>query len=1130
MQTTKLIFPKDIHSESLKVVDNVKFTHREVDILAYLLSGRSAKIISTLLSISPKTIETHMRNIMLKLECHSRDEIINFLEKSNKLALIKDHYASLLAQSLFEKNLAKIAESLANIHHSCLIVSWRELSTSYALSQCLENHLSFIGIKTFKDIREGDKFEINPEFDSETWNTSSILYIIPSNLQKKGETGSGSDQKTTQRQGDGSIVVFFTKEKVVKGVFSLEKAESNSITFKDHKSYYFCFFNLLTQLFPQLRLRELTHNFKDQYEGIYATPNKKESPLPSHQSILRIRNFLFKLRSRIKLLLSSREKRKRYSFFSFLSLLGVLAIFFLAFPAINKVLFIKDPEENELSIRPDFIVPTDAFLLNRPKLIDEIKNSLEGQKDIKTIALVGIAGAGKTTIARSYARQQDASVAWELNAETKENLNDSFESLAEALAKTEEEKKKVRELQDLMDVTERERKIISFVKERLKKLSNWLLIYDNVDKFTEIQEYFPYDPNTWGNGKVIVTTRDKNIENNSHINKAIFIGELSPKEKLDLFVKIMSSGDPNLFTSYQKVQAKKFLYDIPPFPLDVSIAAYYLKITSVPYKKYLEHLKENTQDFAAIQESVLKEATEYTKTRYKIITLSLQDLMNTNKEFSDLLLFISLIDFNNIPRDLLSSYKKDIILEDFIFNLKKYSLITNEYPASHNFPSTFSIHRSTQGISLDYLKKILELDKSNPSLENIFKAIIKHVSEVTDVEDFARIKNLISHCEAILQHTDLLTDSMKGAFESKLGYIYYYMNDYKKAKQMLETSLKDLKKQETENYKRIAHVLRCLGDVYSELGEHEKAKKLCEQSLAVYKKHVSEDNIGLPRALAYLGNVYRRLGDYETAKDLYEKAIVIYKKLGSGDPTREARVLTHLAIVHKEIGNSLKAISLLEQSLALYKHEYSETHTRVAWVYAHLGSVYKHIGNYRKAKELLEYSLKVYKQNFSDDHIRVAWVTSLLGGAYRGLKDYDTAKDMIEKSLITFEKNFGKNHTETARVTKKLGQLYILKGQAEKGEAIVKSAFNTLQKNKHPDSFACLEILADLYLRKSLYAKHQGKIQESEKYRNQSIQLLKQSQEILKNHSLADSPHAMRIAITLKQLENLQKQQEARPN
>ncbi len=73
---------KDINFASLKVIKNIRFTDREIDVIACLIGGRSYKKIASILSISPKTVEYHVRNIMLRIGYNSRESIIDFIEKS----------------------------------------------------------------------------------------------------------------------------------------------------------------------------------------------------------------------------------------------------------------------------------------------------------------------------------------------------------------------------------------------------------------------------------------------------------------------------------------------------------------------------------------------------------------------------------------------------------------------------------------------------------------------------------------------------------------------------------------------------------------------------------------------------------------------------------------------------------------------------------------------------------------------------------------------------------------------------------------------------------------------------------------------------------------------------------------
>ena len=51
-------------------------TRREAEILGLLTSGWSQKAIATELSISPKTVGTHIQNLLGKLDVHSRAELV----------------------------------------------------------------------------------------------------------------------------------------------------------------------------------------------------------------------------------------------------------------------------------------------------------------------------------------------------------------------------------------------------------------------------------------------------------------------------------------------------------------------------------------------------------------------------------------------------------------------------------------------------------------------------------------------------------------------------------------------------------------------------------------------------------------------------------------------------------------------------------------------------------------------------------------------------------------------------------------------------------------------------------------------------------------------------------------------
>src|ERR1043165_831037 len=100
---------KTVRYPKITQINGIKITSKEVDIIACILNGRSTKTIASFLSISPKTVETHLRNIMQKLGCHSRESIINFFENTVYLCQLRHHYLGLRTQLVFNQHLQQIA-------------------------------------------------------------------------------------------------------------------------------------------------------------------------------------------------------------------------------------------------------------------------------------------------------------------------------------------------------------------------------------------------------------------------------------------------------------------------------------------------------------------------------------------------------------------------------------------------------------------------------------------------------------------------------------------------------------------------------------------------------------------------------------------------------------------------------------------------------------------------------------------------------------------------------------------------------------------------------------------------------------------------------------------------------------
>ncbi len=1055
----KIKFPLAIYSEHLENINGIRFTPREIDVIACILNGRSAKTIPSLLSISAKTVATHFANIRAKTGCPSRESIIDFMEKSGKLSLIKnDYYYCLLIQVFFENQIKGISKQETSIS----IVHGPDLNSQKAYVDKLKQHLELSGFSTKTAIEQ------------ERENT--VIY------------------KTTAEEGETQVPLHGS----------------------DFDNYYAYFYSLLEKLLPLSDVHKMADDFKAYLKCIeipssieYAEDNPVITRKPSNILLAGIGLFCCSL---------------------------IFAAFMWNRPA---------PQENQL--RSDMILPSEMTLVNRSDLIAQITNEFNSQKGIGSVAIVGIGGAGKTTLARNYAKHFKGPLLWEINAETQGALLQSFEGLADALTSTEDDKRLLRGLQEIKDAAKKQDKIIAFVRERLKSHAGWLLIYDNVETYKDVEKFFPHDPRLWGTGKVIVTTRNATIHN---INGVVPIGELSPSQKLELFTQIIQQGTA---IKFDPAQAEKFLKEIPPFPLDVSLAAHYIKSTNISYEKYIETLNASEEGFSGLQESILNESGNYNKTRYKIIELTIQKLITEHKEFRDLFLLVGLMDSQNIPKELLDRFKDDQTANAFIYNLKKHSLITAGTLSTSAEP-TFSIHRSTQKIILYYLSHTAD----NEVTSSICRAMDSLATLTSYQENFTKSRILINHCERMIERDDLISRENWVLIAQDLGWLYYCVGHYAEATKKLE-SCRDILIEDGkyDNCLLSAHVQHSLGAVYMETKEYNKADKLLNQSLILFRKIKGENHELVAANLQHLGMRALHVGKYEYGKELLEKANHILTVYYPNNYIDIARVGSRLGEVNLELGNYADALKVLEESLMLYKKCLEKDHYRIGQAQARLGVVYKEIGEYGKAKELLQQALVIYKKHFlnsSDkvtrlayklgpvehelghmeearkileeslhiytsfypDDFRVGWIKLYLGQVYMAKGDHERARILFEQSLARDEENYGKDHKDTAQVIRSMGKLYFLQGDLETSEAFIKRSLDICQASNHPQAFMDLEMLGELYLKRSQLAEDKAR---GEELKREALSYFQQALEIVQKRFPSDSPYLKRLQSAIMNLE-----------
>jgi tetratricopeptide (TPR) repeat protein/DNA-binding CsgD family transcriptional regulator len=1136
--------PVEFYETHLRTINNVKFRRREIDIVAFMLNGRSGKKTASFLSLSPKTVENYTHNIMLRLECNSREAIIDFIEKSGQLKNIRNYYSILLALDYFESKLKQLDVALGKEKKVSVALYCQNSQRHQFLLEEIQKHLKILGINTVLEILEREQ----PFWEAvaKSQDRSYLIYAVPSTGDAAVSPTMNQLAESTEKGGQAKGVFFLFLEGEASGKLPTGEIGADSLRLPDYKNYCLFFFDILKRLLPDINLETTVEDFNIKTRTLFDPSGAFSRGSPEPETLVPANPFV----GAVNLL-----KQRKW-------LASSLVLACLCSVAGYQFARGGNPEGSgsaaKLSVQPDLPIPTDSMLLGRSALVSQIHRKFQEKPDsIQTIALFGIGGAGKTTVARQYARQEKG-VVWEINAETRDSLRESFENLAYALAKTDADKNILMGLKDIREVKEKDRKLLFFVREKLKSCPGWLLIFDNVEKTNDIQHYFPSNPAAWGRGRVIVTTRNSNIAAYSLIHCAMPVGELTPEEKLSLFERITNNGKG--LAGEQKQQTESFLKSIPSFPLDISVAAHYLKSINIPYEEYVKSISTNTAQFDLIQSNVLNEVGAYSKTRYGIITLSLREIIKESKDFGDILLFMSLLDSQNIPIELLDKFKDPVMRDSFVHHLKKYSLISN---AQFSSIPCLCIHRSTQDITFAYLGRELNIDKGSPLPEKAFYAVDDYVEQAIEKEDLVRMGLSARHVESLLRHQDSFPELARGALQSKLGCIYYFMNDHARSQKAFDEALPVLDKLMNEKAYagKVAGSLLHIGNIATETGDYAKAQKLFEQALNLYNLESARNDPGAAWALSCLGNVYRRQGHFEKAKEFLEESIRTQRMHG-GDALRMARTLSYIGTAYRWLGDYEKSAHAFEESLETYQRNLPTNHFRIGWVYAFLGHLYKTLGKFEESKGFFEKSLTIYQANFAEDHVnvglmyaylgnahrklkqdkeavsllekgraiykkqpkkhqeRIAWIAFNLGKAYEGLKDDKKAKDYFEESLAIYKvEHERKGDIEKAEFLRRMGEIYLFTGQLDEAESVLVQSLEILERKKHAHTYESLEALANLYEKRYRHALSTGNQKGSEALKEKFLSYLGKTLKVMEACHLEKSPHFESIQNKIRELE-----------
>jgi len=958
----EIILPQDIYTTYLMTINGISFTRREIDIISCILSGRIAKKIASFLSIAPKTVEHHIRNVMLKLGCQSQEGIRDFIEKSGKFTHVKKYYASLLIQDRFELELNKIASLGIEHKPSCLIVYENEQQEKLPLIRELEKHLKLIGIKTLIEARDRHQSTSSLINKIELRQVNYIIYSLPITFieqpRTENNTGRWEDSDficATNKYAESVIILLLDRKVSVDVPNSLLNCRCIDLT--EYGNYYFLAFETLKKVLPGITLDKNISEFKLQYEMLN---DPSSSPIVSLYSL--------PIQTKTEEVVSWNLPRQDHAFVGREKLLGEL----------EKELHAKEKSDR-----------------NEPVVVS---------------VCAGLGGVGKTQLALQYIHHSQHPYtlrAW-FTSENLDQLKQQYIEFAKILG-YKEEKPSIKT-------------VLPYIKGWFLKNPGWLLVYDNVNSYEEVKEFLPENSGSiilttrqqkWPSGFKMLDIDVMNEEESIGLIQSLIKRRIIEREKEPVknLVKILGCLPLALAQASAYIRQNQIMI------------TEYLEFYRNHEQKLLADntFPEGTSSLpVAINwnvslEAIVKEAKATNQSPLALDLLSACAYLAPERIPHSLLLTW----FKECHANL--AYP-ELIFPKLVGQLWQYSMIHREENGDitvHRLVQAAVHHQHTQALgnrNLDYTQLAVRW------YDVLLKSVHAEFTRKTQVlEDEVRQKNLLPHLQVLLNHyKQMWTD----APEFRLAYIIndigtalFLIGEIKDSVSYYRRALQALEQHYRKDHIELTFTLDHLARAYRYLRHDVKqAKMLHERSLKIKEQHYGKDHVELALTIDYLGRTYRYLGDAKQAKRLHERALKIKEQYYGKGHLEIAYTLEQLGNDYRDLGDAKQAIELYERTLKIKEQYYGNNHQEIAKTLTNLGRACTALNNAKRGKLYLEKALNMRELYYGMDHPEVAETLLALGNTYKALKNTEQSQIHLKRALRIREQFFGQNHTSTMEV------------------------------------------------------------------------------------------------------------------
>jgi hypothetical protein len=681
----------------------------------------------------------------------------------------------------------------------------------------------------------------------------------------------------------------------------------------------------------------------------------------------------------------------------------------------------------ELPRKPVRLAPRPAFLAGREELVAELGKRLAGDEGagLRVVALYGLGGAGKTSVALEYAHRHlgEVGVAWQFPAEDPSVVAAGFGELAAQLG-TRKGGDPVASVHGVLAAYKAE----------------WLLVFDNAPDQASVAPFVP----PAGPGRVLITSRNQIWPPGQALEVPVLDREVAAEFLAD------RTGDPD------RRAALDLAGQLGGLPLALEQAAAYVQASGNSLAGYLASFLRRRADLL-----VRGEPTGYGHhTVATTWTLAFEDLQKTAPGAAGLLRLLAFCAPEAIPLRLLLQprpglagrlgeevapvlaplLEDELAARDAVAALRRYSLVT---PAA---AGSVSVHRLVQAVTTDQMPAELASQWRQAVAALIEAAIPADPAQPGTWPVYAA---LLTHAQAALADD---SDGMT-RIASYLGWSGTYAAARDLQRRVLDAQVPVLGLEHPDTLAIRRNLARFTGRA----GDPAAARDLFAELLPVFERVLGPEDQRTLTSRHNLAYWTWQAGNAAAARDLLAALLPVFERVLGPEYPETLTIRGDLAYWTGEAGDAAAARDLLAALLPVFERVLGPDHPDTLPIRSNLASWTGEAGDAAVARDQYAALLPVFERVLGPEHPDTLNARAGLATWTGEAGDAAGARDQYAALLSVREQASGPEHPDTLKARAGLASWTGLAGDAARARdqyAALLPVFERVSGPEHPDTLS----------------------------------------------------------------------------